>query len=106
MAEHLDEVAAIAADPAAPTFSNTIVALELAGQMLRRVLMAFQNQADSDTTPGLQALQAGSVRGWLRIRTRSTWTASCSRGFGRCMRMGGAGCGGWVAVGIGIDRLG
>ena len=58
MAEHLEEIAAIAADPAGPTFSNTIVALELAGQLLRRVLLAFQNQADSDTTPGLQALQA------------------------------------------------
>jgi peptidyl-dipeptidase Dcp len=58
MAEHLEEIAAIAADPAAPTFSNTIVALELAGQLLRRVWMLFQNQTNSDTTAGLQALQA------------------------------------------------
>ena len=57
MVEHLAEIAAIAEDPAAPTFSNTIVALELAGQLLRRVWMAFQNQADSDTTPAVQALQ-------------------------------------------------
>lgn len=58
MAEHLEEITVIAADPAAPTFSNTIVALELAGQLLRRVWMLFQNQTNSDTTAGLQALQA------------------------------------------------
>src|ERR1051326_6640929 len=46
MAERLEEIAAIAADPAAPTFLNTIVALELAGQLLRRVVMVFQNQGD------------------------------------------------------------
>jgi peptidyl-dipeptidase Dcp len=36
-AEHAAEVAAIAADPAAPTFANTIDALELSGDLLTRV---------------------------------------------------------------------
>ena len=34
MAEHLREIDAIARDKAAPTFENTIVAMERAGQML------------------------------------------------------------------------
>src|SRR5258708_25037032 len=37
MAEHLKEVDAIANNPAKPTFENTIVALEKAGQLLDRV---------------------------------------------------------------------
>src|SRR5262249_60456474 len=36
-AEHAAEVAAIAADPAEPTFANTIEALELSGDLLTRV---------------------------------------------------------------------
>lgn len=58
MAVHLADVAAIAGDPAAPTFANTIVPLELAEARLRRVWAVFLNQAASDTTPGIQALQA------------------------------------------------
>ncbi len=58
MALHLEEVAAIAGAAEAATFANTIVALESAGDLLRRVVLVFQNQADSDTTPGVQALQA------------------------------------------------
>src|SRR6266567_3562799 len=42
--------------PAAPTFENTIIALERSGAVSRRALAAFHNKADSDTTPGLQAL--------------------------------------------------
>lgn len=57
MALHLEEVAAIAGAAAAPTFLNTIIALERAGALLQRVWLVFQNQADSDTTPGVQALQ-------------------------------------------------
>ena len=37
MREQLEEVAAIAHDPAPPTFENTIVALERSGQLLTRV---------------------------------------------------------------------
>ncbi|MFJ5235094.1 M3 family metallopeptidase [Kitasatospora sp. NPDC088391] len=58
MAEQLAEVAAIAADPEPPTFDNTVVALERSGAVLRRVSVAFFNQDASDTTPGVQALDA------------------------------------------------
>ncbi|GIH29763.1 peptidyl-dipeptidase Dcp [Acrocarpospora phusangensis] len=57
MAEHLAEVEAIAADPAPPTFANTVEALELSGRLLDRVSTVFFNQASSDTTPGIQAIQ-------------------------------------------------
>ncbi|MCK7532825.1 MAG: hypothetical protein MZV63_18215 [Marinilabiliales bacterium] len=41
MKRQLDEVAAIADDPAAPTFENTLVALEKSGQLLERVSLVF-----------------------------------------------------------------
>ncbi|MEU2627010.1 M3 family metallopeptidase [Kitasatospora sp. NPDC007106] len=58
MALQLDEIAGIVADPEPPTFDNTVVALERSGAMLKRVAAAFENQGDSDTSPGLQELDA------------------------------------------------
>ena len=43
MAEHRAEVAAVVADPAAPTFDNTVVALERSGQLLARAERVFYN---------------------------------------------------------------
>lgn len=43
MLEHQTEIGAIAANPAAPTFKNTIEALEFAGEMLNRVSSVFFN---------------------------------------------------------------
>ncbi|WP_035814648.1 M3 family metallopeptidase [Jiangella gansuensis] len=58
MAEQLAEVEAIAADPAPPTFENTIVALERSGQILQRVAAVFFNQASSDTNAEIQTIQS------------------------------------------------
>ncbi|MEW1907875.1 M3 family metallopeptidase [Kitasatospora sp. NPDC085895] len=58
MALQLAEIAGIVADPEPPTFDNTVVALERSGAMLKRVAAAFENQGDSDTSPGLQELDA------------------------------------------------
>ena len=41
MAEELAEIQAIADNPAAPTFENTLVAMEKTGQLLQRALAAF-----------------------------------------------------------------
>ncbi|KAB2914803.1 MAG: M3 family metallopeptidase [Hyphomicrobiaceae bacterium] len=56
-AENLQEIAAIAGDPAPPTFANTIDALEKAGQTLDRVSAVFFNLAGTDSSPEIQAIE-------------------------------------------------
>ncbi|TNM48262.1 M3 family metallopeptidase [Nocardioides albidus] len=58
MAEQLAAVAAITADPAAPTFANTLVPLELSGVTLARVLRVFWNKASSDANPEIDEIRA------------------------------------------------
>ncbi len=50
------EVAAIANNPAAPTFANTVEALEKSGQRLDRVLSVFGVMTSNMATPEYQAL--------------------------------------------------
>ncbi len=57
MRQELSEVDAVANDPAPPTFENTYVALEKAGQMLSRVQMVFNGLAGANTDAALQQLQ-------------------------------------------------
>lgn len=57
MLEQRKEVAAIASSTEAPTFSNTIEALERSGRLLARVSAVFGNLASSHTNPEIQALQ-------------------------------------------------
>jgi peptidyl-dipeptidase Dcp len=57
MTENLAEVAAIAGNPAAATFENTIVALERSGRLLTRVSTVFSNLDGANTNPEMQALQ-------------------------------------------------
>ncbi len=57
MAENLAEVDAIANDPSPPTFENTIVAMEQAGQALSRVTTVYSVWASSVSTPEFQAVQ-------------------------------------------------
>ncbi|WP_075217253.1 M3 family metallopeptidase [Mongoliimonas terrestris] len=54
---HAAEIAAIADNPAPPTFANTITALELAGEGLSRASALFWSRAGTDTNPTLQALE-------------------------------------------------
>ncbi|MCF7220630.1 M3 family metallopeptidase [Marilutibacter chinensis] len=49
MAEHLKEIEAIAGNPEAPTFDNTIIAMEKSGQVLDRALTVFFNLTGTDT---------------------------------------------------------
>ena len=53
----LAEIAAIAGSPAAPTFENTLVALERSGQLLRRVSLVFNGLTSANTNPALQKIQ-------------------------------------------------
>ncbi|MFZ5496768.1 MAG: M3 family metallopeptidase [Verrucomicrobiota bacterium] len=58
MAEELREVDAIATNPAAPTFDNTIVALERSGETLARARRAFGILTGALTNPALQKIEA------------------------------------------------
>ncbi|MBT2145710.1 MULTISPECIES: M3 family metallopeptidase [unclassified Rhodanobacter] len=58
MAEHLKEVQAIAGNAEAPTFDNTIVALEKSGQILSRTSTVFFSLVGVDTNDARKALQA------------------------------------------------
>jgi peptidyl-dipeptidase Dcp len=57
MAEHKAELKEIAANPAKPTFTNTIVAMEKAGAALSRVADVFFNLTHADTDPKLMAIE-------------------------------------------------
>ncbi|MEH3100348.1 M3 family metallopeptidase [Sphingomonas adhaesiva] len=58
MAEQRAEVARIANDRAAPTFDNTIAALERSGQLLERAENAFSGVNGANTNPVLQKTEA------------------------------------------------
>lgn len=55
--EHQAEVAAIAGQAAAPSFDNTVAALERSGQALRRVDMVFSQLASANTNDALQEVE-------------------------------------------------
>jgi len=55
--QHLAEIDAIAADPQAPTFENTIAAFDRSGRLLRRIENLFHNLTSSETSPALQAVE-------------------------------------------------
>ena len=56
IAEARAESQRIANDPAAPTFENTIEAMERAGRQLSRVSSTFFTVASADATPANQAI--------------------------------------------------
>ena len=58
MAEQLREVAAISANPAAPTFDNTIIALEKSGDVLQRTSTVFFSLSGVENNDALKKLQA------------------------------------------------
>lgn len=57
IADHAAEIDAIANNPEAPTFENTLLAMELAGRDLTRVSAVFGNLTSSASTEGLRAIQ-------------------------------------------------
>lgn len=57
MAEHAKEIEAIAKNAEKPSFENTIVAMERAGQLLARAGRAFFNLSSCNTNPEMQKLQ-------------------------------------------------
>jgi len=57
LAKRRAEIAAIVADPAQPTFDNTIAALERAGAQLRRVSAAFFHLAGAQTNDEIERIE-------------------------------------------------
>ena len=57
MAEQLAEIEAIATQSATPDFENTIVALELSGQLLDRVARVFFSMSSAHTNDDIRALE-------------------------------------------------
>ena len=57
MAEQLKEIDAIANNPAAPTFENTLAAMERSGKMLERAQRVFSGLNGTHTNPKLQAIE-------------------------------------------------
>jgi peptidyl-dipeptidase Dcp len=54
MAQRLEEMNAIANNPASPTFENTFVAMEKSGRLLQRAMAAFSGVTGANTNPVLQ----------------------------------------------------
>jgi peptidyl-dipeptidase Dcp len=57
IAEHMKELDAIANNPAAPTFDNTMVALEKSGQLYARVTQIFNGVTQANSSPELERVQ-------------------------------------------------
>ena len=57
MAQQLEEMKVIADNPAAPSFENTLVAMEKSGQLFNRVMMVFNGVTGANTDPVLQKVQ-------------------------------------------------
>ncbi|KAB2900907.1 MAG: M3 family metallopeptidase [Dokdonella sp.] len=58
MAEQLGEIDAIVNNPAAPSFDNTILAMERSGQVLQRTATVFFSLVGADTNDARKAIQA------------------------------------------------
>jgi len=58
MAQQIQEVEAIANQTEAPTFENTVVAMEKTGEVLTRVQRVFFNLTSAHTSPEIQEIQA------------------------------------------------
>src|SRR5579862_2871093 len=75
LAEHEAEIAAITADPAPPSFANTIAALELSGRALSRVADVFHLLTGAHSNDALLAFEreiAPQVaRHWNKINTNA-----------------------------------
>jgi peptidyl-dipeptidase Dcp len=57
MAQQREEVRAIADNSAAPTFDNTIVAMEKTGRLFTRVMLVFNGVTGANLSPELQKVQ-------------------------------------------------
>lgn len=57
LAEHLEEIRAIAGNPEPAGFGNTVVAMERSGRLLQRAAAAFFTLVSSDASDGIRGLE-------------------------------------------------
>lgn len=72
MAAQRAELDAIAANPAAPSFANTVAALDASGRLLARIEMLFHTLNASLSTPALQAVQREMA---APLAAQASWVA-------------------------------
>src|ERR1700756_3486172 len=70
MARQKAEIAKIADNPAAPTFDNTLAAMERSGQMLMRVDRVFSALTSADTNDALQKIETDEAP---RLAAHDDW---------------------------------
>lgn len=61
MAQHLEEIAAIADNPDAPTFENTILAMEDSGRLLSRTFTFYGIWSSNLSSPEFREVQGGLI---------------------------------------------
>ena len=86
LAEQRAEVDRIAAVTAAPTFENTVAALERSGRLLKRVSGVFSNLAGSNTNEALQAVEREMAPLLAKHRSAIFMNASLLAASMPCMR--------------------
>ncbi len=79
MGEHLREIGAIASDPAAPDFANTLAALERSGRTLWRVASVYGVFSSALKTPAFQAVEREMAPRFAAHRDRIVQNAALFR---------------------------
>jgi len=87
LAEHRAEIDAIAGNPAEPSFGNTIDALELAGQTLRKVSAVFFNICGTDGNDATEAIEREIAPVLARHRTAIMLNETLFRPLGGARRL-------------------
>jgi peptidyl-dipeptidase Dcp len=92
LAEHRTEIATIADEPAAPSFENTVVALERSGRALSRVSSVFYVLAGAHTSEAIQAIERDMApklaRHWNEIHLNAALFARLDPLYGRRENLG------------------
>ncbi len=90
--DHVAEIEAIAADPAAPDFDNTITALERSGRLLNRVAAVFYDLVSAHSSPALLDIDSEvslrMARHWNPILMNATLFARIDQLYQRRAELG------------------
>ena len=92
LADHRGEIAAIAGETAAPSFENTVAALERSGRLLSRVSSVFYVLAGAHTSEPIQAIERDMApklaRHWNEIHLNESLFARLDALHGKAASLG------------------